>query len=56
MFGLNHEHKYKNFHTYCDKRLKEIARVPKGETIGNSNIYISHDNNVNGVRFRLIER
>ena len=54
VFGLIMSTNIKLSHLFANKRLKEVARVAEGETIGNSNIYISHDN-VNGVRFRLVE-
>ena len=54
IFGLIMSTNIKISHMFTNKRLKEVARIAEGETIGNSNIYISHDN-VNGVRFRLVE-
>ena len=54
VFGLIMSTNIKLSHLFANKRLKDIARVAEGETIGNSNIYISFDN-VNGVRFRLVE-
>ena len=41
-------------HLLKNNRLKTTARIAEGEVIGNSNIYISHDN-INGVKFKLVE-
>ena len=54
IFGIVMNMEIKISHLLKNDRLKTTARIAEGEVIGNSNIYISHDN-INGVKFRLVE-
>ena len=54
IFGIVMNMEIKISHLLKNNRLKTTARIAEGEVIGNSNIYISHDN-INGVKFRLVE-
>ena len=54
IFGIVMNMQIKISHLLKNERLKTTAKIAEGEVIGNSNIYISHDN-INGVKFRLVE-
>ena len=54
IFGIVMNMEIKISHLLKNNRLKTAARIAEGEVIGNSNIYISHDN-INGVKFKLAE-
>ena len=54
IFGIVMNMEIKISHLLKNNRLKTTARIAEGEVIGNSNIYISHDN-INGVKFKLVE-
>ena len=54
IFGIVMNMEIKISHLLKNNRLKTTARIAEGEVIGNSNIYISHDN-INGVKFKLAE-
>ena len=54
IFGIVMNMEIKISHLLKNDRLKTTARIAEGEVIGNSNIYISHDN-INGVKFKLAE-
>ena len=54
IFGIVMNMQIKISHLLKNERLKTTAKIAEGEVIGNSNIYISHDN-INGVKFKLAE-